>query len=280
MTNEILYKHALDEKGNVIKIETAKTGQKYFCTVCHNEMIFKNGKIRQKHFSHKNITENCGGKGGSGGEGYLHETFKNMLFQKLTEAIKDNKPLEINWICNVCNQKEKGNLLGNIKEIKMEHTIDNCRPDIVLIDDKGNNSIIIEVVDKHEPEQNVIELCQKYNIILIKIKLENLEDLEKIDEKIINPTNLIRFNKLQCLNFYNWAVQQQQQQNNIRQQLIYQQMLQLGAYQPRPYIQGGARIDAIDKQLDRYGSYSPKRNGGRSYGGGKTGRGGGYRKRK
>jgi len=35
MANEILYNHALDGNGNVSHIENAKSGQKYFCTVCH-----------------------------------------------------------------------------------------------------------------------------------------------------------------------------------------------------------------------------------------------------
>jgi len=277
MTNEILYKHALDEKGNVIKIETTKTGQKYFCTVCHNEMIFKNGKIRQKHFSHKNLTENCDGKGGSGGEGYLHETFKQMAYQYIKELITENKPFEIEYLCIVCKTQHKTNLLGGMKDILIEHSIENCRPDLSLIDVNGNIPIIIEIVDKHEPEQNVIDLCNNKKIVLIRYKLNDFSDLENFSIKILKPDDVRLIDNRQCPLFLQ---QLAQQQNNIRQQLMYQQMLQLGAYQPRPYIQGGARIDAIEKQLDRYGSYSPKRNGGRSYGGGKTGRGGGYRKRK
>ena len=71
MPNEIRYKYAENGNGYVVLIDNAVSGTKYYCSGCKEEMIFKNGQIRQKHFSHKN-TENCIG---GGGEGYLHETF-------------------------------------------------------------------------------------------------------------------------------------------------------------------------------------------------------------
>ena len=280
MAKEILYNHALDNGGRVIKIEAAKTGSKYFCTVCHNEMIFKNGDIRQKHFSHKNTTENCGGKGGSGGEGYLHETFKNIAFQYIKELIKENKPLGIEYKCIVCNTLHKTNLLGGMKDINIEYNIENCRPDLALVDINNNIPIIIEIVDKHEPEQNVIDLCNNKRIVLIRYKLNDINDLEIFEEKIKKPDDVRLIDKMQCPLFVQMLQQQQQKQNSIKQQFMYQQLMQQLAYQPRSYSPSGARIDTIDKQLDRYGSYSPKRNGGRSYGSGKSGRSGKYGRRK
>lgn len=209
---EILYKYAEDNNGQIIFIGNALSGEKYYCPVCKEELIFKNGKIRQKHFSHKNKTIDCGGSG----EGYLHETFKKMLLKYIIENIGNKKPLEIFWICNICKNKHTGNLLLGISDIKMEYSLDKCRPDLTLINDQGNVSAIIEIVDKHEPENNVLEYCSKNNVFLIRIKLESIEDLENIGEKIKFPTNLIFFNQMNCINYVNYI----RQRNNINYQLL------------------------------------------------------------
>jgi len=189
---EILHKYAEDNDGKIINITNAETGQKYFCPGCKDEFIFKNGKIRQKHFSHKSQSQDCGGSG----EGYLHETFKKMLFNKITENLSKNIPLEIQWKCNVCGYPHSCNILSGISEIKMEYAFETCRPDLVLINQQGKAPFIIEIVDKHEPENNVIEYCKANNIILIRIKLETIDDLENIDNKIKFPSNVVFFNML------------------------------------------------------------------------------------
>ncbi|MCL2683059.1 MAG: competence protein CoiA [Bacteroidales bacterium] len=212
---EILYKYAETNNGNIIFIENALSGEKYHCPVCKEELIFRNGKIRQKHFCHKNKTNNCGN---GGGEGYLHETFKKMLFNYILESIKNNTPLEIFWICNICKKEHNGNLILGISEIKMEYSLEKCRPDLVLINEQGNASIIIEVVDKHEPENNVLEYCSKNNTVLIRIKLDSIEDLENVENKIKTPSNLVFFNQMNCINYVNY-VNSIQQRNNINYQL-------------------------------------------------------------
>jgi predicted RNA-binding Zn-ribbon protein involved in translation (DUF1610 family) len=199
----ILHKYAEDTNGNIIHITNAETGNRYSCPNCKEEFIFKNGKIRQKHFSHKNQSADCGGKG----EGYLHETFKKLLFHKIIENIRNNTPLEIQWKCNVCGYPHSYNLLLGISEIKMEYSLEACRPDLVLLNQQEKIPFIIEIVDKHEPENNVIEYCKKTNTILIRIKLETIDDLENIEAKVKFPSSVVFFNMLNCPNYRNFVMQ-------------------------------------------------------------------------
>jgi hypothetical protein len=247
MAMEILHKYAEDNNGNIIHITDAETGKKYFCPGCKEEFLFKNGRIRQKHFSHKNQTQVCGG----GGEGYLHETFKKMLFYKIVKNINENEPLVINWKCNICNNGHFHDLLLGIKEIMTEYNLEGCRPDLVLFNEMGQVPFIIEIVDTHEPENNVIEYCKKNNTILIKIKLKDLNDLDNIDNIIKNPSNVIFFNEMQCPVFVNIMQQKIQMQNRIT---------------PKKRTgQRGALIDRIDeaqrsrKTSRKYGKKRPRR---------------------
>ncbi len=51
---------ALDCNGNLIDIDTAiqYPSNKYFCPLCNEELVIKNGNVRLKHFSHK-IKSDC-----------------------------------------------------------------------------------------------------------------------------------------------------------------------------------------------------------------------------
>ena len=259
MVKEIKYKFAEEENGNAVFIEKAISGKKYICSDCKEEMIFKNGNIRQKHFSHKNL-ENCG-KGT--GEGYLHATFKNLLLQYIKNCINDKKPIEASWFCNVCENKHNANLISNIADVKAEYSIENCRPDLVLIDVKGRIPIIIEIVDKHEPEKNVIDLCRKYSIILVRIKLDSLADLENFENKLKLPTNVIMFNQNQCPVVINILLQQQRIM-----------AIQSATMPYRDNVIRGTPIDYIDKKLSnpnyRNSRYSNNRGNFRGSKGGKT----------
>ena len=144
-----------------------------------------------------------------------------MLLELISEHINKKLPLYINWDCNICRNKHNGNLLGVIKDVKDEYNLEVCRPDIALINEAGIASIIIEIVHKHEPENNVIDYCTEHNIILIRIKLDTIDDLENIENRIMYPSNVWFFNPLNCPNYYRnyLLLQQQKQQQQINVQI-------------------------------------------------------------
>ena len=203
MVKEILYKYAENNNGNIIHINNAEIGLNYYCPDCKESFILKKGKIRQQHFAHSNSTSNCTG------EGYLHKTFKKMLLNLIKNNILNKKPLEIFWKCNICKKEHNCNLINGIIDVKDEYNLEVCRPDIALINKTGTVPIIIEIVDKHEPENNVLQYCQKTNTVLIRIKIDTLNDLEDVNNKIKYPSNVVFFNQLFCPNVRNYLYQQQ-----------------------------------------------------------------------
>jgi hypothetical protein len=232
MKKEILYKYAEDNNGKIIHINNALLGENYYCPECKEKFIFKKGEIRQQHFAHNNTSSNCTG------EGYLHKTFKKMLLELIRDHINKKLPLNINWDCNICKNKHNGNLVGEIKDVKDEYNLEICRPDIALINEAGIVPIIIEIVYKHEPENNVIEYCKNNKTVLIRIKLDSLDDLENINNRINFPTNVIFFDNMNCQNYVNYI--------NYQNQLLANSMLVRNRIS-----QGGPRIDHVVAEHER-----------------------------
>jgi len=243
MEKEILYKYAENSDGKIVHINDAIKSQMYYCPDCKSQFIFRKGDIRQPHFAHNNPSPNCTA------EGYLHKTFKKLLLQKIREQITAKTPFEIQFVCNVCQKTHHCNILNNICDVKDEYSLEGCRPDIALIDETGKIPIIIEVVDTHAPENNVLDYCKKNSTILVIIKLDSLNDLENIENKIKSPSNVL-ISKLQCPNYQNYVKQQ-----------LQQQQYSLPTY--RISKPSGALIDRIDaaqqrKETRRY--YATKNN--------------------
>jgi hypothetical protein len=246
MEKEILYKYAEDNAGKIIHIENAVEGNEYFCPRCKQSFIFKHGKIRRHHFAHRNPSPECTG------EGYLHKTFKKFLLQLLKQYINDKIILNINFICNVCNTSHTYNLLLDICDVQDEYTLNICRPDIVLINSLRQIPAIIEIVDTHNPEQNVIEYCQKTSAILIIIKLDSIDDLERIDNKIKNPSTVFLSNKLLCPLF--------KQQYLLQSQRLQSQRLIIPNYHINNRKPSIEQIEAERKRRQNYAIKNYYRN--------------------
>jgi hypothetical protein len=185
---EVLNKFAEDNNGKIIHINNALPGVDYYCPECKDKFILKKGNIRQHHFAHNNSSSNCTGTG----EGYLHKAFKKKLLEFFKENISNKIPIISVWQCNICNMKHNSNIINAITDVKDEYNLVECRPDIALINKNGIAPIIIEIVDKHEPEKNVIDYCIKHNTVLIKIKLDSIDDLENIENKISYKCNIFQ----------------------------------------------------------------------------------------
>ena len=234
MEDNILYKFAEDNNGKITHIKNTLPDLEYFCTECREKLVPRKGNIRQYHFAHKN-NSGCSGTG----EGYLHKTFKKMVLEIIRKNIFSNTPIVVNFQCNICKMWHSANILMGIIEVKDEYSLTECRPDIALINQNNQVSIIIEIVHKHEPEKNVIDFCIKNQTVLIRIKLDSIDDLENISNKLQNPTNLLLFNELHCPVVV----------NSIRQQQLQMQMVpNIGASRVN---QGGPRIDQIQAAQDK-----------------------------
>ena len=229
MNNEILHKYAEDSKGNIIYINQAIEADEYFCPDCKGKFVARKGKIRQHHFSHLNLSPNCTG------EGYLHKTFKSLLTARLRASLTQNVAEPISWQCQVCNQAHTyDNLLKGIEEIRDEYSLPQCRPDIALIGPNKKVPVVIEIIHTHEPEANTLRFYIENQIILIRIKVEIIDDIERLEEKLRQPSSVAYFSNLLCPNL---RMQQQRQQQLMMQQRAQQlhnlQLMQQFNRQPR-----------------------------------------------
>lgn len=189
---EILHKFALDSKGHIVSIENALVGAEYFCPNCRGKFNFRKGKIRQQHYSHQNLSPNCTG------EGYLHKTFKVMAFEKIATSILNRSPILMEWRCEVCNNQHKGNLLHGISDVRLEQNVGQYRPDITLVSSARTVPTVIEIVVTHEPEEAARFFYKTKGIVLVRIKLEALTDLEKVEQKLQKPENIEYFAPNNC----------------------------------------------------------------------------------
>jgi hypothetical protein len=247
MEKEILHKYAEDSNGKIIHIDIAETGESYICPSCKDKFTYKNGKIRQRHFAHNNPSTNCTS------EGYLHKTFKKMLLELIKEKISQKLPIEVIFNCVLCKQTHKFNLLQGIIDVKDEYSMNVCRPDIALIHNEKIIPVVIEIIVTHEIEDKAIAYYIQNRIIVIRIKLESLSDLETIEYKIRNPTDVYPFNKSICQTYIN--ILNQERQNQL---LMNQGLLVHPTFIPNTGIQTrrGTRMDEIDARLERQNNYS------------------------
>jgi hypothetical protein len=138
-----------------------------------------------------------------------------MVVKILEELVNNNSSLIINWNCSYCSNKYRGNLLQNVKFIKEEYVIKNCRPDIALLDQHNNVLAVIEIVVTHKPEENVVKLYNNNKIILLQINLYSDRDLLNIKTKLENPDTIDICLNENCLQFSEYLMTR-------KLQIIYQ----------------------------------------------------------
>lgn len=211
MIKELLHTIAKDENGDPIHINNAIKGLKYFCPGCNDEFVLrksdKTGKgSRCPHFAHKNLTPNCTP------EGYLHSSFKILLLDKIKVSLENKLPIAISWDCIYCRKEHHANLLDGVCSVDKEFHMKICRPDIALLNEKGNASIVIEIIVSHAPEDNALSFYRTNSIPLINITLNPLDpvkELENIDAKIQHPARIDFLSKMTCPSYRQYLVQRQ-----------------------------------------------------------------------
>ena len=186
MKIDMLYVTALDVNGDLVKAYDALKGTKYFCPICKNELVLKksgnSGKgSRRPHFAHHAVSPNCTP------EGVLHYSFKILALERLKYHIINCIPFVIEWTCGKCKKTENANITAGavnvISEIILKDEQYLCRPDLSLINNANKAYAIIEIVVTHEPEEKVINFCNKHGIALIQVNLTTEDDLDDIDKR-------------------------------------------------------------------------------------------------
>ena len=186
MADNILNPWAIDSSGKIISIEHARKGEVYHCPVCKELLSYcKKGdgpRARIDHFKHQSNT-NCHG----GGESEIHRMAKEKVYEILRHFLDKHYELPITWTCPDCGIDMEANLLRRAKDVRMEHDLDAARPDIDLLDDKGNTIIAIEIVFTHDVEASTLRFYDNNNIVLVRIVVRSAEDCNDMMHKLQFP---------------------------------------------------------------------------------------------
>lgn len=195
---KLLYTSAFDHNGHIVNADDAEKGGVFTCVECSTNLVLKksgkSGKgTKRPHFAHSTLASDCTP------ESVLHFTFKTLLAEKLSEDIRLSNQVKFKWHCETCNGTHAGNLLKQAKKIEVEHSLAECRPDILIIDKNDKAHVAIEIVVTHKPEEKAIKFYKENHISMIQIDLKSDEDIYRIPEKLTNPTRVSTCLNPKCL---------------------------------------------------------------------------------
>ncbi|MCL4408323.1 MAG: hypothetical protein M1542_08335 [Thermotogae bacterium] len=152
----VTYPVALDENNNLITINDAVHGQKYFCPECHGEMIPRLGEINVHHFAHKNFSRSC-----ATGESGYHAVAKWML----AYYFQTHPKIEFKVRCDVCGRPFK--IIEEIEKVEVEKgESKGFRPDL-MITFKSGEKMPCEVIYQHPVELENVGKYFDYKYILV-----------------------------------------------------------------------------------------------------------------
>lgn len=196
--------YALNPKGELIWIKEAQRNDKFTCVCCGGEMIVKQGKVREWHFAHKTLSENCCH------ESYLHSLAKIKIHDWFYQADKFLLSLKTEFRCShidkciwfdmenpsYCKQKKPQviDLKKYYNSCDVERTYKGFRADLFVYNNQSDKSpVFIEICVSHS--------CSKEKIIsgirIIEVVISSEEDIERI----ISSTICERDDHIRLYNF-------------------------------------------------------------------------------
>lgn len=196
MSDKIKYSYAKNENGDIVNIEDAKKGEKYFCIGCGDEMIVRLGGVRVHHFSHKS-NNNCNE------ETYLHKLAKRKivdLFNSSDEFFIEYCVLkyEVCASSEICELENMNRCRDEVEDISYvprrfdlkqfydlaeeEKNIGDFVADVLITNSNNHQRlpILIEVCVTHSCSEQ--KISSGYKIIEIKIGSES--DVVKLTNEI------------------------------------------------------------------------------------------------
>ena len=149
--------------------------------VCRGDLVAKNnGKMKIEHFAHHVTTTAC--------EGWLHDTGKRLLWDRIQKALHAGESVEVAWDCKECCCREVRNLLRSAARVELEPTLEGeatIRPDVVTFNDVGAATAIVEIVVTHAPERPVHHYAERAGVGLVICLLSEESDLEWLGKGIL-----------------------------------------------------------------------------------------------
>lgn len=156
------------KNGDLIRISEVSSGKQNdcLCPECKRPLIAKKGNKVAHHFAHGNDA-NCNL------ESALHKTAKLLIYTAIRSALDNGSSLRIHHECKLCLEEHEGPLLKKVTNVKLETSIGDVRPDVLLLDKNDKPVAAIEVIFSHPPETRVKEFYESEKITLVEIKIQH-----------------------------------------------------------------------------------------------------------
>lgn len=185
---------ALDINGKFVSIEHAHKGESYTCPKCHEPLSYqregKGEKRTVRPFFKHHPDSSCSGYTPHESESAIHKFAKQAVYEILREFIDKHNDFKISWMCPDCHKEMTANLLKRAKDVQMEEVLDAARPDVALLDEKGNTIVAIEIVFSHDVETETMRFYDNNNIVLVRIKVYSAEDCNNMVHKLHFPDSI------------------------------------------------------------------------------------------
>lgn len=145
---DIKHRYALDQNDQLIDVDdlersSVPTGMVFKCIGCGGDQVACLGKIRQKHFKHKNNNYSCAD------QTYLHQLAKRIFYTEYIKCIESRKPFYLSRseeaICKHCEQQYN---VTCSHTINVDHDLTKYFNNIYL--EKHHNGFIADVLLQSE----------------------------------------------------------------------------------------------------------------------------------
>jgi ssDNA-binding Zn-finger/Zn-ribbon topoisomerase 1 len=163
-------------RAGVITHVSEVTSGKYIdcvCPACAKPVVAKKGGVMQHHFAHDRATT-CSL------ESVLHWLGKCLIYEGVKKSIARGDAVPLQWQCESCGDEHIGNLLRKAKAVNLEVPLGPARPDVLLLDGRGEPIVAIEVVVTHPPEAEARAFYRAHQIDVLVVKIDADADIETL----------------------------------------------------------------------------------------------------
>ena len=194
MAQDIRYPSAYTLPFTPTQIQEALRTSIHYCFGCNQEMVPRQGNIRQHHFAHKQPFTQCAS------DQALHENAKANICHGLLKALESGHEYHLKYPCQKCRENLGNNIAIPGTGIASERTvIKGTRSDLVVFKEDTTPKVIIEIVVSHDLEQQTKEKYEDAGIPVVKIA-PTWEKVSELTETAIgyeglnvpNPCNACR----------------------------------------------------------------------------------------
>lgn len=156
--HNLTYGWALDSQGIPVPIAEAKRGERYFCPVCHGEMVPKMGDINQHHFAHLNLVQ-CTS------ENVARMVAGRWIIEALRKKLAVGEPVYVSW--QTADTQHNTNVLQNITTITENVPFGQDQLEIALLDQSGRPCTVIMTGINGLPANEMIARLTTEKIMVI-----------------------------------------------------------------------------------------------------------------